>query len=121
MDELIIKEMLKRGAGVLILFLLSSLVAIFFVIGVYDGVWNVPAKRAEIVELTQKAESWENRAHELERYIADQDKKYRVAIKYYNLFMMAADPKMVMDFSQLEEYLKSKKEFFESNQEDLKP
>ena len=120
MHEMIIKEMKRRAAWFIALFLCSACLTVFFVIGVYDAFWNVPAKVAEIAELTDERDHWQARAKELDKYIgiqnkniATQEDKYRVACKLDHLFMMIADPDQVINFEALDGYIKTRKEFFE--------
>lgn len=115
MDELIIREIIKTMLIWAVLFLCSAAIMIFFMIGVYDAFWNVPGKVARIAELTTQRDVWQARAKELDKYIAEQDKKYRVATKFDQLFMLVADPGQVMDFENLNEYIKNKKEFYKTN------
>lgn len=115
MDKLIIKEIIKTRLVWLGLFLCSAAIMIFCVIGVYDAFWNVPGKRVEIAELTDQRDVWQARAKELDKYIETRESQYRVATKFDNLFMLVADPNQVMDFEALDEYVKSRKEFFKTH------
>jgi len=112
MDKVILWEGAKRLAWIVGLGLISAAIMFFAVIGVYDAIWNVPAKVVEIAELTDSRDAWRARAKELDKYIETREGQYRVATKCDQLWMMVADPNQVMDFEGLEEYLKSKKAFF---------
>ena len=100
-----------------IVFWLAVVVAFLIVAssvaGVYQTFWSVPEKKTEIAELTRERDVWESRAKELDRYVAEQDKIYRVATKFDNFFMMIADPDQVINMECLEEYIKDRKEFYE--------
>ena len=113
MHEMIIKEMKRRAAWFIALFLCSACLTVFFVIGVYDAFWNVPAKVVEIAELTDERDHWQARAKSLDKYIETREGQYRVACKFDNLFMMIADPDQVINFEALDGYIKSRKAFFE--------
>lgn len=115
MDEMIIKEIIKDRLVLLGLFLCSAAIMIFCVIGVYDAFWNVPAKRATIAELTDQRNTWQCRVNELERYIDEREEQYQVAMKFEDLFMLIANPNQVMKFEDLDQYIKNKKDFFETN------
>jgi len=115
MDEIIIKEIIKTRLVWIGLFLCSAAIMIFCAIGVYDVFWNVPAKRAVIAELTEQCNTWQGRAKELEKYIEVREGQYRVATKFDELFILIADPNQVMDFEALDQYIKNKKDFFETN------
>jgi len=115
MDEIVIKEIIKTRLVLIGLFLCSAAIIIFCVIGVYDAFWNVPAKRATIAELTGERDLWQCQAKELERYIETREEQYQVAMKFENLFMLIADPNQVMKFEDLDQYIKNKKDFFETN------
>lgn len=112
MDELIIKEMIKKNIALIVMFLFSAAIMIFTVIGVYDAFWNVPAKCEKIAELTDERDLWQARAKELEKYVETREGQYRVATKFDNLFMLIAEPNQVMDFEALDGYIKSRKAFF---------
>jgi len=71
-----------------------------------------PERNATISELTTERNVWQARAKELDQYIEIREGQYRVACKFDKLFMLVASPSQVLDFEALEEYIKSKKEFF---------
>jgi len=105
---------------VLSMFFLSAMVIFFAIIVIYQVFLGIPARKAEIAELTSQVNVWQARAKELDgyiqlrdEYIQDQEDKFKVATKFENLFMCIADPKQIMAFEELEEYIANKKEFFE--------
>jgi len=112
MDEIIIREIVKRNIVIIVMFLFSAAIVIFTVTGVYDAFWNVPAKNTEIQRLTNLCNAKQDRIVELDKYIIDREKKYQVATKCGNLFMLIADPNQIMDFEDLEKQIQDKKDFF---------
>jgi len=95
--------------------LLLTSIMVFFFIGVYDTFFNVPAKNAKIAGLTDQRDTWHARCKYLEKYIEDREGKYRVAVKFDHLFMLAADPNQVMDFEAIEELIKDRKDCYKKH------
>lgn len=84
------------------------------VTGVYQIGWGIPDRLKQIEELTLKANTWESRAKELDTYVIEQERKYKVATKFDNLFLLIADPDQVIDFEALDKYIKDRKAFYEA-------
>ena len=72
----------------------------FAVYGIYACCWGVPGKKAQIIELQADNQ-------ELEQAIED----YKVALNYEKLFLIMADPDQIVNFGDLEDYIKSKTDF----------
>lgn len=85
--------------------LISALIMVFCIIGIYDCFWNVPAKKAEIFSLTQQNELLQAAIIEKDKYIQHQ----KTAFRFENLFMLAADENDKMDFTMLEDMLCEKR------------
>lgn len=94
------------------LVLASVTIMVLAIIGGYH-IFTAADKKAELEYQTQKAQAWEARAKELDKYVSEKEQQYRVAARFDNLFMMMADPDQVVDMDGVEEYIKSKREFFE--------
>jgi len=112
MDELIIKEIIWDRVKVIIGIGVFIICVFFIVNGIFNTGWRIPELRVEIAELTDSRDTWQTRAKELDKYIETREGEYRVACKFDKLFMLVASPSQVLDFEALEEYIKSKKEFF---------
>lgn len=92
------------------LFLVSIIIMIFFIYGVFAVCWSVPEKRVEIKHLQNRVGVWQARSVELEKAVED----YQVAMKFENLFLLAADSNQVMDFEALDQYIKDRKDFYKA-------
>jgi len=78
-------------------------------------------KNAKIAGLTDQRDTWHARCKHLEKYIEDREGKYRVAVKFDHLFMLAADPNQVMDFEVIEELIKERKNFYKKHGQQTTP
>ena len=74
-------------------------------LGVYDEIWELPTKRSEIYNLSQRIEILQVALKEKDEYI----EKQNTAMRFENLFLLAADQNDLLDFSELEDYLCDKR------------
>ncbi len=98
-------EDIKERAILFLLLLLSAVLTFFTVSGIYHTLFNIPRKNAEIKELLQQVEILKIHESQLQKKIEQQ----RLAFRFENLFMLAADQNDLLDFSKLEEYLCEKR------------
>jgi len=106
MSDLVIHENdLKEKMILFTLFLLSAMLMFFVVSGIYYSFFGVPRKNAEIKELSQRIKILKIHESQLQKKIEQQ----RLAFRFENLFMLAADQNDLLDFSELEEYLCEKR------------
>ncbi len=94
------------------LLLMSVLIVMFSVFGIFQFFIGLPEKRAEIQYLQSRVDVLRSRIIEQDEAI----EKYQTALKFENLFFLVADPGQVMEFEDLEGYLTNKKQFFEAKQ-----
>jgi len=90
------------------LFLGCIMFMFFFFVGIYDAFYNVPAKNTKIAELTDQCDTWQARAMELDRYIAKQEKKYKLATRWSNFFSMMCDTDQKVRMDVVEDYVVQK-------------
>lgn len=84
----------------LALMILSALIMVFCIIGIYDCFWNVPAKNGQIFKLSQNNE-----------LLLAENQKLKMGMRFENLFTLFADPNQMIDFSELEKYICEKRGF----------
>jgi hypothetical protein len=85
----------------------SMFVAITFIYGLATFIWVMPEKRAEIRYLQARADTWHNRAIELEAAIED----YQRALNFEKLFLLVAKPDSITLLGDLEKQIENKAEF----------
>lgn len=87
--------------------LLSAVIMIFCIAGIYNTFWGVPAKVERIAELEKYVTVWRDRSTGLDKYIERQ----KVAMNFSNFFMMMADPDQIINMADLEGYIEEKRHF----------
>lgn len=82
----------------LALMILSALIMVFCIIGIYDCFWNVPAKNGQIFQLSQSNE-----------LLSAENQKLKMGMRFENLWLLTADENDKMDFTMLEDMLCEKR------------
>ena len=94
---------------VLGLSLASILIMLFFLYGIFACFWQVPHLKAKIHTLETKVELMSGQID----YLNSEIEKYRVANNFNDLFVMLANPNQMIDMSDLNKWLRDKREFYE--------
>lgn len=88
-----------------VLIILSVIVVVLAIAGGYHIIWGRHDTSAEIYSLNQRVEVLQVALKEKDEYI----EKQNTAMRFENLFLLAADQNDLLDFSELEDYLCDKR------------